>query len=54
MAPYAAVTLLGVLALAASPLQIAATAPSERDAWARRAAEMAAAKTARKGSGRWK
>ena len=43
MAPYAAVPLLAVLALAAAPLQIAATAPSERDAWARRAAEMAAA-----------
>jgi bacillolysin len=45
VAPYAAVTLLGVLALAAAPLQIAATGPAERDAWARKAAEMVAAGT---------
>ena len=45
MAPYAEVTLLAVLALAATPLQIAATAPSERDTWAVRTAEMVRAGT---------
>ena len=44
MAPYAAVPLLAVLAL---PLQIAATAPAERDSWAARAEEMVRAGTLR-------